>query len=166
MHALLVAFVSIFAIQTGWLEFNDTQNHIKMQYPDTWTAGTEQGILIFKSPLTDAADKFQENVNVVIQDLTSQPLTLEQFTDLSVEQYKQMKGTVDFISMEDMKLAGQPTKKAVLKMNYYGTQLKLKQMWFVKNNAAYLITYTAAEAKFNNYEPLATTLMNSFMFTK
>jgi hypothetical protein len=53
-----------------------------------------------------------------------------------------------------------------LKMNYYGTQLKLKQMWFVKNNAAYLITYTAAEAEFNKYEPLATTLMNSFTFTK
>jgi hypothetical protein len=166
MPVYILALVSMFAIQTGWLEFTDTQNHIKMRYPDTWTAGTEQGILIFKSPLADAADKFQENVNVVLQDLSSHPMTLEEFTTLSVEQYKQMKGTVEFISISDVTLAGQKTKKAVLKMNYYGTQLKLKQMWFVKNKAAYLITYTAAEAEFANYEPLATTLMNSFTFTE
>jgi serine/threonine-protein kinase len=156
----------MFAIQTGWLEFTDTQNHIKMRYPDTWTAGTEQGILIFKSPLADAADKFQENVNVVLQDLSSHPMTLEEFTTLSVEQYKQMKGTVEFISISDVTLAGQKTKKAVLKMNYYGTQLKLKQMWFVKKNTAYLITYTATEGEFGNYETEATNLMNSFTFTE
>ncbi len=166
MQLYLLALLTAFSIPTGWLEYTDANYNFKMKYPATWSTGAEQGMLIFKTAKDGAEDKFQENVNVIIQDLSAQPMTLNEFTKLSLDQYGDMGETVQIITVEDTKLAGSPTKKAVVKMNYYGMPLKLKQLWFIKDNKAYLLTYTALETTYNAFEDKATQLIMSFEFTK
>lgn len=166
MQLYLLALITAFSIQINWLEYTDSNYHFKMKYPDTWATGAEQGMLIFKTEKAGADDNFQENVNVIIQDLSKQPMTLAEFTKLSLDQYGQMGETVQMISIDDIKLAGSPAKRAVLQMNYYGMALKLKQLWFIKDNKAYLLTYTALDSTYTKFEAEATEMMMSFEFTK
>jgi hypothetical protein len=49
-------------------------------------------------------------------------------------------------------------------MKYGQLSLKVKQYWFIKNNKAYLLTYTAEESKYDEYEDVATEMMMSFKF--
>lgn len=166
MHIYLLALLSAFAIQADWLEFKDTKNNYTMQYPATWTVGDEQGTLMFKSEKLGEDDPFQENVNLLLQDLSQQPMTLTEFTQLSMDQYEEMKETVQLLSMEDLKFAGYPAKKVVLNMTYYNYPLKLKQIWFIKGTTAYLLTYTALQSSYATYEADATKLIMSFAFIK
>lgn len=166
MQLYLLALITAFSIQINWLEYTDSNYHFKMKYPDTWTPGAEQGMLIFKTEKAGTDDNFVENVNVIIQDLTAQPMSLTEFTKLSLDQYAEMGETVQMISIDETKLAGSTAKKVVLQMNYYGMPLKLKQLWFIKDNKAYLLTYTALDSTYVKFEAEATELMMSFEFTK
>lgn len=166
MKIFLFCLASVWAFQTGWLEYTDSNYNFKLQYPATWSSGAEQGMLIFKTAKDGTEDNFQENVNVIIQDLSAQPMTLAEFTKLSLDQYGEMGETVQIVSIDDAKLAGIAAKKAIVKMNYYSLPLKLKQLWFIKDNKAYMLTYTALETTYSAFENDATQLMMSFEFIK
>ena len=49
-------------------------------------------------------------------------------------------------------------------MAYNGIPLKMKQYWFIKENTAYLFTYTAEVTRYADYEAVATDVMKSFTF--
>jgi hypothetical protein len=63
-----------FSQKSSSSEFTDfAERNYKLQYPASWTLDTSKSIgpaKFFFSPLENAEDKFRENVNVLIQDLS------------------------------------------------------------------------------------------------
>jgi len=110
---------------------------------------------------------FQENVNVMIQDLSNQPMTLEEYTTLTKQQITQALGSTAIISVNDINFAGQNAiemiygmpKNSKVNRNF---NLKLWQIWFVKDNKAYLFTYTAEQVEYDNYLDVAKQTIDSF----
>jgi hypothetical protein len=135
-----------------------------MQYPKEWSQKAQNNAILFMSPRTDAQDLFQENVNIILQDLSSQPMTLEQYTDLSKKQLVRAFGVNAILSDGATTIAGQKARYLLYNMTYQGHTVKIKSEWFVKEKMAYLFTYTAEPSQFAKYEQTAMAVINSFSF--
>jgi len=93
-------------------------------------------------------------------------MSLEQYTELTKKQVTDNLGASAIISLKNITIAGQKGKEFVYNMNYEGKHLKLKQYWFIKENIAYLFSYTAQPEQYAKYENIATEMIQSFKFTK
>jgi eukaryotic-like serine/threonine-protein kinase len=148
----------------GMKIYLDPVHECSMKYPETWQKRQQDNVTAFLSPREDETDMFAENVNIMWQDLSAQPMTLKEFTELSETEIRKMFGDTSFISIEPVTFA----KQEAMLANYYllqnGKQLRVKQYWFMRKKYACVITYTADPEKFAKFEDEATKTMLSFSF--
>lgn len=166
MHLFLLSLVTVCSLSLGWIEYVDKASNYKVSYPEGWTQQKNEGLVAFMAPKESEADKFQENVNIIVQDISKSPMTLAEFTKLSMEQYVAMQDAVEILTQADTKLAGLPAHTITLTLDYGGTLLKLKQIWLVKKDTAIILTYTAHHTQYTAYEANADKIMGSFEFLK
>lgn len=134
----------------------------EIAYPENWYKQDNSNAVFFVSPMESSRDLFKENVNIILQDLSKQPMTLEEYTQLSKKQVSDAYGSSAIISIKNKKVAGQPAKEMVFRRTYQAGYLKLKQYWFIKGHYAYLFTYTADESSYANYQSLINEMVDSF----
>jgi serine/threonine-protein kinase len=137
-----------------------------MNYPENWVQQFTSNTLMFLSPREDDKDLFQENVNLMLQDLSNQSMSLEQYTELSQKQTMDHIDSSAIISLKNATIEGQQAKEFIYNLSYHERNLKVKQYWFIKDNIAYVFTYTAEQSQFSNYESTAMEMIRSFKFVK
>jgi hypothetical protein len=164
MINLFVSLLLAFTPQTKFLTYTNSLNKFNLRYPELWQNQAGLNAVAFLSPKENEQDAFQENVNLMLQDLTQQPMDLNQYTELTRQQVAQFAGNEAIVSLKDATIGGQPCKEFIFTMAYNGRDLKLKQYWFIKGQTAYLFTYTAESTQYASYESVATDLMKSFSF--
>lgn len=142
-----------------------TGKNYEMLYPSSWAKQEKSNAIFFLSPKENEKDMFQENVNLMLQDLSQQPMSLEQYTELTKKQVTDNFGAAAIVSLKNITIAGQQAKEFVYNMNYQGRSLKLKQYWLIKGNVAYLFSYTAEPSKYEKYETIVTEMIKSFKFS-
>ena len=147
----------------GFITYENSTHGIKIMYPQEWEKlenymGTT---VLFRSPLENSSDTFQENVNIAYETVTSS-MTLKDYTDLSIDQIKNTFEGIELIESNSANLAGVPAKRVVFKGKQYGYDLKWLQFYLLKGNKAYMITYTAEENKFDKYMSTVQTMVNTF----
>src|SRR5580658_2303971 len=152
------------ALVPGWLTYTDKTYNYSIDYPQEWVKTSISGGTAFLSLKDGPDDNFRENVNVLIQDLSGHPMTLDQYTELTRNQIKQNYGDSAIISMQPATVAGQNAEVAIYNFKYQSRALKVKQYWFVKTQKAFVVTYTAVPDQFTRYDSTATRVMNSFRF--
>ena len=134
-----------------------------IQYPQDWTFDSSGQMnttfILFSKP--EQQDTFRENVNLMIQDLTGMNLDLNGYTKLSVNQIKGIKDSEIFES-KDLKKDGMTYHQIIWKGFVSGRKLKFKQLYFIKDNKAYLVTLTCAENAYDDYVKTGTIILNSF----
>ena len=163
LKLILILFIESFAFQQKWITYTESINKFTIRYPEEWTQ-TNNNRLAFLSPKENDKDQFQENVNIILQDLSKQPMTLDQYTEISKKQIVDNLGSNAIVSLKSLTMAGQQAKEFVYDMNYQGKNLKVKQYWFIKNNTAFLFSYTAESPKFDKYQAIADNIIKSFKF--
>lgn len=146
----------------NWQTYKDSLNRYTIQYPAGWSVKNVSNAVGFLRPVNADSDDFDENVNVILQDLSQNPLTLKQYTDVSKAQYINAYGQSAIVSLRDTSLSGIPAEVGIFLMKTKGHTLKLKQCWFIKNKTAYLLTYTAKPQKYSKYLDTAMKIFGSF----
>jgi hypothetical protein len=146
----------------GWLNYSDSELGFSIKYPDNWVQESNSNIVVFLSPKKNVMDLFQENVNVISQDLSKQPMTMEQYTELTKRQVVDNFGESAIISLGDVRITRELAKEFVYNMNYQGMKLRVKQYWIIKNKMVYLFTYTAESEQYDLYENVAMEMIESF----
>jgi hypothetical protein len=143
----------------------DTQ----FNYPSGWKLDTSAVMgttwVVF-SPLKDNNDKFRENVNLLVQDLTGQNFDLDKYTQLSVSQISQMMTDGKVFESTRMKSGNGDYQKVIFSATQGKFKLKFEQYYFVKSDKAYVLTYTAEQTEFDAYKPTGEQILNSFIFTE
>jgi eukaryotic-like serine/threonine-protein kinase len=152
------------ALAPGWLTYANKTYNYSVDYPQDWVKSSISGGVAFLSPRDGPNDDFQENVNILIQDLSDHPMTLEQYTTISRNRLIQNFGDSAIITMHPGMLAGQKAEVAVYKFNYQSRALKIKQYFLVKTDQAFVVTYTAVPDQFARYDSTAMRIINSFRF--
>ena len=160
----LIKLLLIATLIPGWLTYTDSTNKFTMSYPKEWSQQASGNIVAFLSPKADAKDQFQENVNLMLQDISAQPMTLEQYTDLTKKQVTDAGGAGAIVSQAPTVLAGHKAMQLIYNFSYQGHALKVKQYYFIKGKTVFLFSYTAEPGQFAKYEQTATAIINSFTF--
>lgn len=149
--------------QTEWK--TATFDAFSIKHPSDWKADTSKSVgvdLILFAPQASQSDTFNENINVVVQDISGYDMDLDSYTKLSEEQIKSM--------LEDGKITKSERitsgSETYHRIQYVGKQsgftLKFEQRYYVKNNMAYVLTLTCLNSNFDNYIVLSRKIFDTF----
>ena len=120
--------------------------------------------IVFLSPLENDNDKFSENVNVFIEDLTKYPgLTLNKYEGLNLDQLSKLITDFRIIERKDNVISGMPARIIIFSGRQGIYHIKQMQTYIIANNRAYVITFTAEETQYRNYEEVAKKIVNSIL---
>jgi len=130
---------------------------IRLRYPADWEKREDTapaGFLVaFLSPQESPTDMFRENLNLIIEKPPVE-VTLEQVVAFNMQNIPQHIPVTNMTVTEPTKLAGIPAYQ----VSYCGPLQnglagKWWQLYAVKNNKVYTVTYTAEAAKFDLFLP-------------
>jgi len=166
--SFLFAFTSIAAFTqpgkpSGYTEI--IRKKYSVSYPKSWTADSSKGRSVdisFKSPKSDSLDKFRENMNVIFMDVSGQNYTLAK---MGAECEAEIKKSVQDVNIITSKV----TRDASLQyysLSYSAQQgdfsFNVMQRVYLKNNTAYITTFTLESGKEADFQALIANMQNSF----
>ncbi len=153
--------------QTQWKSLKD--KNFSISYPLTWELN-QSGLMgtkfIILSPLSTPSDKFRENINLIIQDLKVSNMSLDTFVETSENHVKTF--ITDGEILESNRISDKNSE--FHKLVYSGKQgnfnLKFIQYFWIINNKAYVLTYTAETNEYDTFLPLVKNMIGNFKIIK
>lgn len=152
---------------SGWKTLD--QSNYTIQYPSNWElnqSGQMNTSFMLLSPLESDKDKFKENVNLIIQDLTGQNIDLNKYTEISEGQIKTMVTNANLIESKRIKNDNDEFHKIIYSGDQGIYQLQFEQYYWVFNNKAFVLTFTSEKDKFANLKEMGEKILNSFIQKK
>ena len=145
------------------------QTGYSIQYPSTWELNQSEQMatsFVLFSPIESDSDKFKDNVNLLIQDLTGHNLDIDKYTEISEGQIKTM--VTNSILIESVRVSND--RGEYHKIIYTGDQgifhLKFEQYYWVINDKAFVLTFTCEQDKYAEIKETSGKILNSFVLKK
>ena len=151
----------------GWKTYNGI--NFSIQYPPSWELSSPANIgviFVLFSPLENNLDKFKENVNLMIQDLSGRQIDLNKFIELSEAQMKYYGENSVILENQRIKNSTNEFHKLVYTAVQGILQLWFEQYVWMINEKAYLLTLSCEQAKTPDYKEIGEKILNSFMYKK
>ncbi|MBF0384625.1 MAG: hypothetical protein HQL27_02015 [Candidatus Omnitrophica bacterium] len=163
---ILIAFILLrLYSQTRFLKYENLTDGYSIDYPSGWTytEDTNNTSAIFLSPKEYEFDLFQENVNIVIQDLSKNPKSLKDYTQLAIVQLQAVfQQNINIVESSEIFWGGNPSHRLVFTAKGDQFDLKFMNIWTIEGNRAYQFTYAATLPKYNDYLKKVKKMANSF----
>ena len=138
-------------IKTSEYEISFPEN---LKFDDSKTRNTE--VIIY---MENEKDLFIENINLLIQDLKGYQIDLNQYVKITENQVNE---NGKLIESKKMNLNGAETQVMTYEANLSNRNLKFYQYIVVKNEKAFVLTYSAEVEKFELYLQETKKVFNSF----
>jgi hypothetical protein len=141
------------------------ENDYSIQYPADWElnqGGVMGTSFILFSPLETSQDKFRENVNLLIQDLSGHNLDLNKYVELSERQVKTLITNSTLIESKRVKTDSDEYHQIIYTGDQGMFKLKYEQYCWVQNDKVYLLTLTCEHDKFFLFKEVGEAILNSF----
>jgi eukaryotic-like serine/threonine-protein kinase len=133
---------------------------IKIQYPSNWgrldLSFLQDSADIDFYPLSDTS--LAKNLKILVKNLPFHNMTLEEYTNSQINPTEEI-----LLESNTTTLANIPGYKIVF-TNVVG--LKTMQVWAIKDDKAYIITYVAKEEDYEKDLQIAQKMIDSFEITK
>ncbi|BDA71038.1 hypothetical protein CAL7716_052040 [Calothrix sp. PCC 7716] len=139
---------------------------IKIKYPQNWVKNEVEdkttGELARFSPYDRNNSDTGAEVIFEVQPL-KRPLVLSEYTNLKVNEIIQFFPEAKIHESRSITLPNipLPTHEVVYSGKDNKIGIKRKAVWTVKDNTAYIVTYSATESEYDKYLSIATTIINS-----
>ncbi len=160
-----LVLLSFYSGLTQELTEEHTTDQYSIKYPKSWVLyeDDEMGATFhILSPKEGESDMFNENVNLIIQDLSGTNIDLDAYVQLSEKQITEMIASGSIIRSERLKSGNLELHKVVYTGEINGFKLKLIQHYQIKDNKAYVLTFTAEEKAYDSYRAYGQQILNSF----
>ena len=165
-------FYFLFAVSVGFtfsqgLTETHTTDIYFIRYPEKWafTEDDELGASFhIVSPKENDNDTFRENVSLVNQDLKGTNIDLDTYIKLSEKQITSQVKDATIHRSERLKSGDFELHKIVYSGEINGLKLKLLQHYQIKNDKAFVLTFTAEQGQFDKYKLYGQQILNSFRF--
>ncbi len=140
----------------GWETYNNVEYGFQFNYPETWGEVSFPGsVVAIAEPLSGT---FRHNINVVVEPTS---LTLEQYI-VATRQLMVNLGCV--ISSEDyLTVSGRRGHEWIMTMEWLAPATKQRQLIFVANGNAHILTCSALPETYNSYSDTFDTIAESFV---
>lgn len=164
-HYFTIILVLFTLLCFGQNKFETYETEVfKIQYPMNWSLQTSNDFgasFAISSPLLNSEDKFSENVNLIVQNLKGQNVSLDQYVNISKNQLKSLP-KCQFIESKRFSKENLEYHSIIFKAFLQERKLKIQQMYLIKNNFAYVLTFTALEKDYDMYKNTSKKVLNSF----
>ncbi|MBN1870262.1 MAG: hypothetical protein JW847_06800 [Candidatus Omnitrophica bacterium] len=162
---LILGTVLILGKEHRFKKYHDKYGGFSISYPAAWSLEKGKGgtAVIFFSLQENDMDFFKESVNVVVQDISANPLDFKAYTELAIKQMELVFGE-NFVILESGPafVAGRSAYKLIFLGKGPDTELKYMCVWLLKDVTAYQITYTALSSQYDRYIDKVKKMVNSF----
>lgn len=162
---LLIGQNSSLPVTDQWKTYQEQNFSIRYPpYYDIDTSGHMGMKFVLLASNSSQFDLFRENINLVIQDLSSANIDLDGFVDLSHQQINTM---IQDSKIERSERMSDRNQLAFHLMVFSGVQfdyhLKWQQRYIIRGDHAYVMTFTAAIDEYENYLEEAERVMNTLV---
>lgn len=152
-------------IVKNWLIYAIPNKGIRIKYPENWDKQNIQDpvtkeVAIFLPPQENNSE--QEKLIVTIEEQLNRPLTLNEYTNLAINEVKRHTKEANIIESRSATLANSPAHMVVYTSKEEPDNLIKLEIWTLKNNKAYIITYTAEKNKYSKFLTTAKEMIKSF----
>ncbi len=152
----------------GYQTYSDINYRFVIKYPQNWSERSLDDpitgdIVVFSSPLGTNGDLFREKVYLTVEYLSSDDISLEQYTQNVVERIRQAQGSkIKVESDRSVSISKLPT--SVVTYNRTSDNMALKQMeaFAIKGDRAYIAIYTAEATEFDKFLDTVNKTINSW----
>jgi serine/threonine-protein kinase len=147
-------------IDTG--DYINDQENLILRNPNQWEkVENKYGTLVaFVSPLEDETDLFRENVNLVVEELP-ETIKLEEYKTAAHEQMDTVLLQFKLLSEEEIEFMGEKAYTHRYSFNQGEYDTVGMQIYYIKEQKAYILTYTAQPDKYDIFYDQAMEIINS-----
>ncbi|MBU0958322.1 MAG: hypothetical protein KKB31_00095, partial [Nanoarchaeota archaeon] len=146
-----------------WSTYENSAYGITINYSSDWQKNESIPLNVVTFAYYPEQNTLSSAVlSIMIYDLSSQPMTLEEYTQFSLNQLEQDIFNYDQIEVAATVLAGGPAEKVVYTGEMSQTLLKFMQIWTIKNNKVYLISYVAPAQLYSDSLSTIQKMIDSF----
>jgi PsbP-like protein len=144
--------------------YTDSEFGFSIKYPQDWEKLERQfgTTVLFRSPKEDKSDPFQENVNVAVETLPSDSITLDQYYDAALPQVEKVITDFDLSSSDSFNRSGRSWRRIVYTGRQGQFDLRFQQDFTVMGARAYVLTFVAERDRFSEFLPTAEAIAGSF----
>ncbi|WP_392533474.1 protein kinase [Nostoc sp. C117] len=147
-----------------FLTYEDSTYGIKIKYPKNWKIQETPNLITkelvtFLPPKESDADKFQDLLTITVEDFSG---TLNESQDLFIKEVKDTLSDATIVNSSETTLANKRANQLIFSGKDGKKNLKNLQVWTLKGNQAYIITYSAAIDDYDRLLPTAKTMIESF----
>lgn len=146
-----------------------SKDNYSIQYAANWDLNTEGQMgttfVLFSKP-SSANDKFRENVNLMVQDLSGYNVDLDTYAAISEQQLKSMVTAFVMLENKKKKDALGEYQHVIYKGEQGNFKLTFEQHYRIINNKAYVLTFTAEQTEYDKFKPTTSVMFNSFKLNK
>ncbi|MGL5940698.1 MAG: protein kinase domain-containing protein [Waterburya sp.] len=147
--------------------YQDPSQDFKIGYPELWSKENRDDFfatgVIFFAPLENAQDTFKEQVSILVEVLP-QDMSLAKYTEESIAEIKKLSDP-NVSTAQTVNLGKQEARQVIYNGEENGNPVRRMQTWSIKNNQAYVITYTAQPDSYESYLPTVEKMIESFETT-
>jgi hypothetical protein len=147
----------------NWVVLDEADYSI--QYPDTFDLDQsgQMGLdFVLFSRQASEQDYFKENLNLFIEDLAGQNVSLDDYKQLSLLQIEQLISNFELIESSKITIANTEAIRFIYTGKQGDFDLKWEQIVFVENEKAYILSLTCEVDQFDTYAPVGEEIMKSF----
>ena len=141
----------------------------QIKYPKTWQLDASKAMgtdLLLFSPLENESDKFRENVNIMIQNLGGQNIDLEKYKLITESQLENLATDVKVFESKIIKADNDRFYKTAYAMTQGKFTLRITSICFIRNDKAYLATFTSEIDKYDSYKTIGEKILITFSLKK
>ena len=151
---------------TAFKNYEDSTSGIKIKYPADWRKNDITDIFTgdlveFLAPAKNGNENFPPKLNIEVTELKT-PISLPEYTQNKITEITRYLKNAKIHKSEPTIMANLPPVHTVV---YSGKekQMDVKRMaiWLLKNDRAYMITYTAEESQYDEFLTTAQEMINS-----
>jgi eukaryotic-like serine/threonine-protein kinase len=153
---------------TTTLTYENSAYGVKINYPQDWTKQeftSGQFSVHFTRPMESATDIPSEEVIIIVLDFSAQPMTLDEYTQVQIQRLGQLVPDSKIIDSTPTTLAGYPAQRMVYTMKIGQSDIKELNVYTIKNNKAYIISYLAQSSRYSDFLGIAQQMIDSFEIT-
>jgi hypothetical protein len=152
----------------NFLTYQDNTLGIKIDYPAGWIHELHAGGLVtFLPSLEDNSNTYPAGLGITVEHLKSKNMPLSEITKIQIRNLTQDHSDFRLIESTEFRLAGNIANKIVFTAtDSMKHERKAMQIWTLKGDKAYLITYKAEPGQYSKYLPTIQKMVDSFQFIK
>ncbi len=162
---ILISSYFIIYPKDNLLNYKNLSYGIKINYPETWSIQNLENpvtgeVVTFLPVKQKQGNKLQENLTIKV--LENYSGTLDQSTDLFISEINNRLSEAKIIDKGSTILANKAANQLVYTGKNGSKSLKNLQVWTLKGDRAYVITYTAAIDNYDEFVQTAEKMIKSF----